>query len=229
MTETSKLFYDRKPGQSENYWSPKPISLLDIASVLAVTFIIATLSVKISSFVTGRFTDDSMLNGVLRATLGQQYILLTTFSILFPMLLPKYAKKLNGLNKTQMVETIGAIKAQPTLARFQFRNRNQWIDGGENRSTIQGFYGAGREDDSRTKPFVFVNGEPPVLLGEDRGPNPVEYALSALSMCMTTGIVYHAAAHDEILDEIVKYGPTFSPVHDIFTNSVPVEVTRDKS
>ena len=43
-------------------------------------------------------------------------------------------KTLNGLNTTQMVETINAIKAQPTLARFQFRNRNQWIDGGENRS-----------------------------------------------------------------------------------------------
>jgi len=95
-TETSKLFYNRKEGQGEGYWSPKPISLLDIASVLAIAFVIATISVKVSSFFTDRFTDDSVLHGVLRATLGQQYILLTTLSITFPMLFPKYARKLNG-------------------------------------------------------------------------------------------------------------------------------------
>ena len=103
-------------------------------------------------------------------------------------------KKLNGLNTTQMVETIEAIKAQPTLAHFQFRNRNQWIDGGENRSTIQSFYGAGREDDSRTEPFVFVNGEPPVLLGNNEGANPVEFLLHALVGCVTTTFILHAAA-----------------------------------
>ena len=61
-----------------------------------------------------------------------------------------------------MFATIGAIKEDPTLAQFEFRNSNRWIDGGENRSTIQGFYGAGREDDSRTLPFEFTNGEPPI-------------------------------------------------------------------
>jgi uncharacterized OsmC-like protein len=33
-----------------------------------------------------------------------------------------------------------------------------------------------------------------LLLGEDKGPNPVEYALTALAACVTTSIVYHAAA-----------------------------------
>ena len=33
-----------------------------------------------------------------------------------------------------------------------------------------------------------------MLLGEDKGPNPVEYALTALAACVTTSIVYHAAA-----------------------------------
>jgi uncharacterized OsmC-like protein len=36
--------------------------------------------------------------------------------------------------------------------------------------------------------------EPPLLLGEDLGPNPVEYALKALAACVTTALVYHAAA-----------------------------------
>jgi uncharacterized OsmC-like protein len=102
--------------------------------------------------------------------------------------------KMNGLDTKQMIETIEAIKAQPTLARFQFRNSNKWIDGGHNRSTIQGFSGAGSEDDSRAEPFVFDNGEPPVLLGNNEGANPVEFLLHALAGCVTTTLVLHAAA-----------------------------------
>ena len=101
---------------------------------------------------------------------------------------------LNGLDTTRIVETINAIKDQPSLGRFQFRVRNKWIDGGVNRSIIQDFYGAGREDDSRSKPFVFTNGEPPVLLGNNEGANPVEFLLHALAGCVTTTFVIYAAA-----------------------------------
>jgi uncharacterized OsmC-like protein len=86
------------------------------------------------------------------------------------------------------------VKTTPALARFEFRARNRWIDGGANRSTIKDFYGAGREDASRTEPFVFTNGEPPVLLGDNEGANPVEYLLHALAGCVTTTTVLHAAA-----------------------------------
>jgi uncharacterized OsmC-like protein len=103
-------------------------------------------------------------------------------------------QKVNGLDTKQMFETIEVIKGQPTLARFQFRNSNRWIDGGHNRSTIQGFYGPGQEDDSRTEPFVFDNGEPPVLLGNNEGANPVEFLLHALAGCVTTTLILHASA-----------------------------------
>ena len=111
-------------------------------------------------------------------------------------------KSMNGLPLDQMFETIAAIKAQPSLARFQFRARNAWIDGGENRSTIQDFYGAGREDDSRTMPFSFTNGEPPVLLGNNEGANPVEYLLHALAGCVTMTFVLHAAARGIRIEEM---------------------------
>jgi uncharacterized OsmC-like protein len=103
-------------------------------------------------------------------------------------------KTLNGLNLEQMSQTVDAIREEPTLARFEFRNRNHWLGGGANRSTIQDFYGAGREDDSRKEPFVFTNGEPPVLLGDNEGANPVEFLLHALAGCVTTTTVLHAAA-----------------------------------
>ena len=100
----------------------------------------------------------------------------------------------NGVNVTALFDTIQAVKADPSIARFQFRARNEWLGGGHNRSTIQEFYGAGKEDDARTEPFVLDCDEPPVLLGEDNGANPVEHVLNALAGCLTTTMVYHAAA-----------------------------------
>jgi len=110
--------------------------------------------------------------------------------------------KVNGLDTKQMFETIEVLKAQPALARFEFRNKNQWIDGGHNRSKIQGFYGPGQEDSSRTEPFVFDNGEPPCLLGNNEGANPVEYLLHALAGCVTTTMVLHAAARGICIESI---------------------------
>jgi uncharacterized OsmC-like protein len=101
---------------------------------------------------------------------------------------------LNGLDTEKMVETINVLKANPTLAKFEFRARNRWISGGENRSTIKDFYGAGGEDSSRLEAFEFTNGEPPVLLGDNEGANPVEFLLHALAGCVTTTTVLHAAA-----------------------------------
>jgi len=110
--------------------------------------------------------------------------------------------QVNGLNVDQLNETVDAIKEDPTLARFQWRARNKWVVGGENRSTIKGFYGAGQEDTSRSEPWEFVNGEPPVLLGKNEGANPVEYLLHALAGCVTTTFVLNAAARGINIDSI---------------------------
>ncbi|MEN8195346.1 MAG: OsmC family protein [Pseudomonadota bacterium] len=109
---------------------------------------------------------------------------------------------INGLDVEAAHDTIQAIKADKALARFQFRARNKWIDGGTNRSTIRDFYGAGREDDSRTEDFVFTNGEPPVLLGNNEGGNPVEFLLHALAGCVTTTFVLHAMARGITIREL---------------------------
>jgi len=100
----------------------------------------------------------------------------------------------NGVDLDRLTETISAVTADPALGGFQFRAGTTWIDGGHNRTTIQGFYGAGHEDATRTEPFVVDADEPPVLLGENLAPNAGEYALQALAACLTGTIVYHAAA-----------------------------------
>ena len=100
----------------------------------------------------------------------------------------------NGLDMEALVGTLEAVKQDPSLGEFEFRATNQWINGGENRSRIKEFYGAGSEDESRTEAFEFTNGEPPVLLGANEGANPVEFLLHALAGCVTTTTVLHAAA-----------------------------------
>jgi uncharacterized OsmC-like protein len=104
------------------------------------------------------------------------------------------AKIVNGVNTDELMETIRALRENPDLGEFQFRARNQWLGGTHNRSAIKDFYGAGKEDDSRTEPYVFDCDEPPVLAGNDTGANPVEHLLNALAGCVTTTMVAHAAS-----------------------------------
>lgn len=101
---------------------------------------------------------------------------------------------INGVNVDQLVTTVNAIQQNPALARFQFRAHNEWAGGGHSRTTIQGFYGAGQEDTSRSHPLILEGDEPPVLLGGNAGPNAVEAVLHALASCLAVGFIYNAAA-----------------------------------
>lgn len=186
----------------------------------------------------------------------------------------KNAGMINGVDVDRLFATIDAVGKDTSLADFRFRAENRWMRGGHNRSTIQGFYGAGQEDPTRTKPFVLDNDEPAVLLGEDHGANPVEYVLHALAGCVTTSLVYHASARgiridevsstlegqldlrgflgmddsvrngyekirvtlrvkgdatDKQLEELCRLAERRSPVFDIVSNPVPVEVKLERA
>lgn len=108
---------------------------------------------------------------------------------------------INGVNMEDFNATIEGIKADPEIAQFKFRATNRWVDGAEGTTSIKGYYGTGKEF-AREKGFTLVNDEAPVLLGKDAGPNPVEYALAALAGCLTTSLVYHAAAQGIKLDSV---------------------------
>jgi uncharacterized OsmC-like protein len=105
----------------------------------------------------------------------------------------KLATITNGVDLARLTDTIEAVKAAPDLGRFQFRIQNRWIDCGENRSEVQPFTAGGRVFKHRTA-LTLLADEPESLLGTDRGANPVEHLLHALASCVTTSMVYHAAA-----------------------------------
>lgn len=99
----------------------------------------------------------------------------------------------NGVDTKGLRETCALLEREPTLGNSQFRLHNTWKSGGNNRARIKGFYTAGKEQTHKQN-LEFEADEPVALLGSDNGASPVEYLLTALASCMTTSIVYHAAA-----------------------------------
>lgn len=99
----------------------------------------------------------------------------------------------NGVDTQTLSTTIQAVENEPQRALCRFRATNRWLSGAHNRATIKDFYANLAEDTSRTEPFFTTMDEPPVLVGQNRGANPVEVALAALSGCLTTTLVYYAA------------------------------------
>ena len=102
-------------------------------------------------------------------------------------------QKINGVNVGQVMKVIGSVQDKAENAQFQFRLNNRWVDGGLNRSQVKGYFADGREDDTRTKPFVVDADEPAITAGGDSAPNPMEFVLHSLASCLTTTMVYHAA------------------------------------
>ena len=107
----------------------------------------------------------------------------------------------NGVNVTQLFETIDQVKQNKKIAKFTFRAKNQWVNGTENHTIINDFYGACKTH-IRERPYVFVKDEPEILLGNNNGANPVEYLLAGLAGCITTSLVAHASARGIKIDSI---------------------------
>jgi uncharacterized OsmC-like protein len=100
----------------------------------------------------------------------------------------------NGIDVDRLVATVEAIRSDPALGSFTFSASSTWRDGTHNVGRIVGFTHAGEPDASRTEGFQLEGDEPPVLLGNNAGPNAVELLLQALAFCYAVGFVANAAA-----------------------------------
>lgn len=112
---------------------------------------------------------------------------------------------LNGVDTPTLFATLDAVRGAPEIAEFRFRAHNRWISGTHNRTTIQGFFGAGQEDASRPEPFTYDADHPPVLVGRGNGPTAAEFLLHALAACLTHGIANIAAARGVTLHRVESF------------------------
>lgn len=108
---------------------------------------------------------------------------------------------LNGVDTPRLFATIGAVKEQPELAKFQFRASSRWLAGTHSRSQVEAFSGAGGTHRHELD-FQFDADHPKVLTGGGAGPTPVEYLLHGLAACLTAGIANVAAARGVKLHEV---------------------------
>jgi uncharacterized OsmC-like protein len=109
----------------------------------------------------------------------------------------------NGVDVPTLFATLDAVKQAPAAARFEFRARNTWIEGTYSQGTIDDFFGVG-EERAHERSFTFDADHPAVLVGQDRGPTPVEYVLHALAACLTAGLANIAAARGITLTEVTS-------------------------
>jgi uncharacterized OsmC-like protein len=107
----------------------------------------------------------------------------------------------NGVNTPVLMATINAVKESPALAKFQFRATNRWVDGTYSESRVESFTGAGGEHTHEAS-FSYGADHPAVLVGQDRGPTPIEFLLHGLAACITAGIGNIAAARGVTLTSV---------------------------
>ena len=108
----------------------------------------------------------------------------------------------NGVDVDRLVATVGAVQADPNVAKFTFRARSSWQSGGRNKGEIREFQHGGATTTERRQAFELIGDEPPVLLGTNAGPNAVELVLQALAFCYAVGYAYNAAAKGIEIEEL---------------------------
>jgi uncharacterized OsmC-like protein len=100
-----------------------------------------------------------------------------------------------------LLATINAVRETPTLAKFRFRASNRWVSGTYSESRVESFTGAGGEHNHQSE-FRYGADHPAVLVGQDRGPTPIEFLLHGLAACITAGIGNVAAARGVTLTSV---------------------------
>ncbi|GJL71434.1 MAG: osmotically inducible protein C [Nitrosomonas sp.] len=171
----------------------------------------------------------------------------------------------NGIETEKITKVVSEINADKNNAKWKFRSENHWLGGTLNQSAFKDFYALGEENTSRTTPFMLKADEPVSLSGNDAALNPTEYLLHALTSCLTTSLVAHAAVRGIAIEDLssstegdidlrgflglsedvrkgyqtirinmkvksdapadqLKELALFSPVYDVVSNSLPVEL-----
>lgn len=112
------------------------------------------------------------------------------------------SKTINGFQRNDLQRVKKSLQSNPEKAQFKLRAKNRWIDGAQSLNLVSSFYGMGREFTARSAPFIQTTDTPPILLGKDLGPSPMEELLVALAASVTTSLSYRAALCDIPIQEI---------------------------
>lgn len=110
-------------------------------------------------------------------------------------------KVINGVNLDNIANLVNGIKADPDMAKVQFKAESTWKGGTKAEVQISEILSNGNNIYPNRKFHLTVD-EPSVLGGTDEYPNPVEYLATALCGCLTAGIATNAALFNTELEKI---------------------------
>ncbi len=108
----------------------------------------------------------------------------------------------NGIEIDTVMHLIDNINVDTNKGKWLFRSENKWIGGAKNQSEFKDYLANNGENIAHDKPFMLEADEPPVLAGNGSAANPVEYLLHALTACLTTSLVAHAAVRGIVIEDI---------------------------
>ncbi len=101
----------------------------------------------------------------------------------------------NGVNVQALLEAKEALTDAPDAALFKWRASCEWLNGTHSKSSIDGFYGLGEEQNHRSK-YNFESDHPLCFAAEDNAATPVEIVLAGLAGCLTAGVASVAQNRD---------------------------------
>ena len=93
----------------------------------------------------------------------------------------------NGVNVGALLGAREALQQAPAAAAFTWRASCEWVKGTHSRTTIDGFFGLGGEQ-NHVKPFTYEADHPAIFASEDHAATPVEIVLAGLASCLTAGV-----------------------------------------
>jgi len=106
---------DGKPAGAATFWEPKEISLKDIALCLALSLVIVAVSVKISNVLGALIPTTNFGLSLLNGLLGNQYLIITTLTMLIATFFPKQVGNMPGAQEigTYLIHIFFAVIGVP--------------------------------------------------------------------------------------------------------------------
>lgn len=100
------------------------------------------------------------------------------------------ANRINGIDTSQLFETIEAVKADPSKASCAFFASTRWKHGAVSECAISKYTLGGEEIPQR---YSMTLDEPSALLGTDSAPNPQMVLFAAINACVLNTFIVNAA------------------------------------
>ncbi|MBR0455940.1 MAG: DUF819 domain-containing protein [Firmicutes bacterium] len=97
------------------FWTPKEVSLKDIAMCIALSLIIVAVSVKVSSIFAALIPTSNFVLSLINGLLGNQYLIITTLTMLVATLFPRQVGNIAGAQEigTYLIHIFFAVIGVP--------------------------------------------------------------------------------------------------------------------